>query len=91
MVMEGMALVPNILNIPSTASTTILLPFSPYASLLMPTMCNLSRRKKSSLDVTVFFLMYMYKLVCINSYRNKEALREKYQLGSNGGATAEST
>ena len=33
--------------------------------------------KKSSLDVTVFFLMYMHKLVCSNIDRNKEAIREQ--------------
>ena len=35
--------------------------------------------------------MYMEKLVCINSDRNQEAIREKYQLGGDGGATMEST
>ena len=42
MVMEGMAMVPNILHLYSTSGTTILLIFSPYASLLMPTMWNFS-------------------------------------------------
>ena len=40
MVMEGMAMVPSIYDPYSTAVTTIMLPFSPYASLLMPTMWN---------------------------------------------------
>ena len=42
MVMEGMEMVPNILYLYSTSGTTILSPFSPYASLLIPTMWHLS-------------------------------------------------
>ena len=38
MVMEGIVMVSNVLRIYSTAGTTILSPFSPYSSLLMPTM-----------------------------------------------------
>ena len=77
MVMEGMAMVPKLLHIYSNAGTAILPPFYPYASLLMPTMWNFSWWEKSSLDVTVFFLMFMDKLVCINSYINKEAIRDQ--------------
>ena len=33
----------------------------------------------------------MKKLVCINSDSNQEAIRNQYQLGSDGGATMEST
>ena len=42
MVMEGMAMVPKIFHISSTADTTILLSFSPYASLLMCTTWDFS-------------------------------------------------
>ena len=88
---EGMVIVPKILHISSTAGTTTLSSFSPYASLLMPTMWNLSWRKISYLDVTVFFLMYMDKLVCRNSDSNNEVIREQYLLGNDGGSTVEST
>ena len=37
MVMEGMEIVPKHLQLSSTSGTTILSPFSPYASLLVPT------------------------------------------------------
>ena len=37
-VMEGMTLVPKLLHISFTDGNTIMSPFSPYASLLMPTM-----------------------------------------------------
>ena len=42
MLMEGVEMLPKFLHISSTSGTTTLLPFSPYASLLMPTMWNLS-------------------------------------------------
>ena len=42
MVMEGMAMVPSIYHLSSTAGTEIMLPFSPYESLLMSTMWNFS-------------------------------------------------
>ena len=42
MVMEGMEMGPNILLLYSTAGTKIMLTFSPYVSLLMPTMWNFS-------------------------------------------------
>ena len=42
MVMEGMAMVPNILHLFSTDGTTIMSPFSPYASFLMTTMWDFS-------------------------------------------------
>ena len=38
--MEGVAMVHFFLHISSTAGTKTLSPFSPYASLLMPTMWN---------------------------------------------------
>ena len=41
-VVEGMAMVPKLLHISSTSGTTILLPFFPYASFLMPTMWKFS-------------------------------------------------
>ena len=44
-----------------------------------------------SLVVTVVFLVQMYKLVCRNIYSNQESIREKQQLGSDGGATMDST
>ena len=40
MVLEGIAMGPKQFHIYSTAVTTTLSPFSPYASLLMPTMWN---------------------------------------------------
>ena len=46
---------------------------------------------KSSLDVTMFLLVYTEKIDCSNSDSNKEAIREQQQSGSNGGATMEST
>ena len=42
MVMEGMATVQKCLHLSSTASATTLLPFPPYASLLMPIMWHFS-------------------------------------------------
>ena len=42
MLMEGVEMLPNFLHISPTAVNTTLLPFSPYASLLMPTMWNFS-------------------------------------------------
>ena len=42
-VMEEIAMVPKLLNISSTSGTKILSLFSPYASLLMPTMWNFNR------------------------------------------------
>ena len=42
MVMGGMEMVPKILYLYSTAGTTILSPFSPYASFLVPTMWHFS-------------------------------------------------
>ena len=48
-------------------------------------------KKFSSLDVTMLFLVYMEKIVCSNNYNNHEAIREKYQLGGDGGATMKST
>ena len=74
MVMEVVAIVPKFLHIYSNTDTRILLPFSPYASLLMTTIWNFSWRKKLSLDVTVFFFVYSDKLVCSNSYSNQEAI-----------------
>ena len=44
--MEGVAMVTKIFHPSSTAGTTLLLPFSTYASFLMPTMWNLSWREK---------------------------------------------
>ena len=40
MEMEGVGMVPTFLHISSTAGTTIMSPFSSYASLLMPAMWN---------------------------------------------------
>ena len=45
----------------------------------------------SPLDVTVVFLMYMDKLLCRNSEIIQEAIREKQQLGSNGGSIMDIT
>ena len=42
MVMEGVAMVPKFLHLYSTSGNTTLLPFSSYASLIMPTMWILS-------------------------------------------------
>ena len=42
-------------------------------------------KTKLSLDVTVVFLKYMDKLVCINRDRNQEAIGEQNQLGSDYG------
>ena len=47
-VMEGMSMVSIFLHISSTSGTKILLPFSPYASLLVPTMWNFSCEKNIS-------------------------------------------
>ena len=55
--MEGMEMVTKLLHLYSTSGNTPLLSFSPCASMLVPTMWNFSWRKKSSLDVTMFFLM----------------------------------
>ena len=76
MFMEGMSMMAKILYLYSTSGTKIMLQYSPYASFLMPTMWNFSWWK-TSLYLTVFFLMYMDELVCSNSDRNKEAIREK--------------
>ena len=43
------------------------------------------------LDVTMVFLVYMYKLVYINSDSNQEEIRDNQKVGINGGATMEST
>ena len=42
MVMERVIMVPNLLRISSTAGTTIMSPFYPYTSLLIPNMWNFS-------------------------------------------------
>ena len=42
MVMEGMEMVPNVFHLSSTDGNTTLFQFSPYASLIMPTMWNFS-------------------------------------------------
>ena len=39
--MEGMVMIPKLLHISSTAGTKILSLFSPYSSLLIPTMWHL--------------------------------------------------
>ena len=83
--MEGMTIVPIFLHLYSNAGTTTLSQFYTYASFLVPTMWNFSWRKTLSLDVTVFFLIYMDKLVCRNNDMNKEAIREQYILGRDGG------
>ena len=44
MVMEGVEMVPKLLNISSTVGNTTLPPFYPYASLIMPTMWYFSRQ-----------------------------------------------
>ena len=54
-------------------------------------LCGISVGEKLSLDVTVFFLIYMDKIVCSNSDSNKKVIREQYILGSDGGETMEST
>ena len=78
MVMEGMEMGPNILLLYSTAGTKIMLTFSPYVSLLMPTMWNfIWWIEKTYLCVTVSFLMYMDKLVYSNSDSNKEEIKEQ--------------
>ena len=46
-----------------------------------------SVKKFSLLDMTVFFLMYMYKLVCNKSDINQKAIGEQLRLGRNGGNT----
>ena len=46
MVTKGVAIVPKFLHLSSSDGTTILSPFSPYVSLLMPTMWNFSWQKK---------------------------------------------
>ena len=74
MLTEGMEMLPTILHLSSTDGTRILTQFSFYAFLLMPTMWNLIWWKESSLGVTVFFLIYMYTIVCSNSDINKEAI-----------------
>ena len=83
--MEGMSMVPRFLHISSTAGTKNLSPFSPYEFLLMTNMWHLIRRKKLSMYVTVFFIMYIEKLVCSNSDSNQEVIREQQQLGGNYG------
>ena len=40
--MEGVEMAPKLLHLSSTASTEILSPFSPYVSLLIPTMWHFS-------------------------------------------------
>ena len=42
MVMEGISMGTNLLHLSSTAGTTILSPFYPYASLIMPNMWHFS-------------------------------------------------
>ena len=70
--MEGMAMITKFLHLYSIDATTILSPFSPYDSLLMTTVWHFSWWGNfSSLDVTVFFLMYMNKLVHSNSKSNQ--------------------
>ena len=89
MVKEGMAMITKFLHLYSIDATTILSPFSPYDSLLMPSMWISAGEKKSSMNVTAFFLVYMDRLVCSNSDKNKEDIRDQYQLGSDGGAITE--
>ena len=91
MVIEGVAMVPDFLHLSFTAYNTTLSPFSPCEYFIMPTMWNFSWQNKLSLDVTVLFLMQMDKLVCRKSGSNQEAIGDQWQLGSDGGATMEST
>ena len=70
-VMVGIEMVPKLLHLSSTAGTTIMLPFFPLCLLDHAYHVEFQLVKKS-LDVTVLFLMYMDKLVCINSDRNQE-------------------
>ena len=56
MVIEGVTMVPK-RYLYSTVGATTLLQFSPYSSLLMPSMWHLSWREKKSMDVTVVFLV----------------------------------
>ena len=89
MLMEGMAMVPKFLHISSTSGTKILLLFIPLPPwLCLP--CGISvGENKLSLDLTAVFLVYMDKLVCINSDINQEAIREQYWLGSDHGENLE--
>ena len=48
-------------------------------------------KKFLSLDVTVFFLVYMGKIVYEDSGSNKEGIRSQYSLGRNQGATMDTT
>ena len=89
--MKGLAMATDILHIYSTSGATTLSPLSSYASLLMPTMCCFSWRKKSSLDVTVVFLVYMDKLVFRNSDSYQEDIKDQWKLVSYGGATTDIT
>ena len=74
-VTEAMEMAPKTFHLSSTAGTTILSPFisMPPCSCLQ---CGISVVENISLDVTVLFSMYIDKLLCSNSDRNKEAIRD---------------
>ena len=68
--MENMEMVTKFLRLSSNYGATTLSSLSPHVAFQLV-------KKKSSLGVTVVFLVYMDKLVCSNSDSNQEAIREQ--------------
>ena len=89
--MEGMKKVPKHLNLYSTDDNTILSPFFPLCPLAHAyhVACQFVKKIISGCDFVL--PIYMDKLVYSSIYCNPEAIREQYILGSDGGATMEST
>ena len=74
--MEVIEMVPNILYIYSTSGTISCRHFLPMPPCsFLP--CLILVGEKPSIYVTVFFLMYMDKLVYSNSDSNKEEIKEQ--------------
>ena len=74
--MEGVAMVPNFLHLfhcwhhnPAKTLSLCLLDHAYHVAFMLA-------KKSLSLGMTVVLLVYIYKLVCSNSDRDKELIRE---------------